>query len=45
MAPLRSAWGNDAGAISADRVAQVRAEDAQRTAPWQPADLGLPGGG
>jgi mono/diheme cytochrome c family protein len=42
---IRSSWGNDAGAVSADRVARMRAEDAGRTVPWQPADLGLPGCG
>jgi mono/diheme cytochrome c family protein len=36
---VRSAWGNSAGAVSAEEVARERAATASRTTPWTAADL------
>ncbi len=36
---VRSAWGNNAPAISADKVKAIRAEVAGRTEPWNPEEL------
>jgi len=36
---VRSAWGNSAGAVTADDVARERAATASRATPWAAADL------
>ena len=36
---VRSEWGNQAPPVSADTVAKIRAEYADRTAPWKSAEL------
>ena len=36
---VRSAWGNTAGAVSADDVAKERAATASQATPWNPAQL------
>ncbi len=36
---IRSAWGNGAGAVSADEVAAIRAAETSRTAPWTETEL------
>ena len=39
---VRSHFGNNAGAVTAEEVAQQRAATASRTAPWTIADLNKP---
>jgi len=36
---VRSEWGNNAPAVSAETVAKIRAENASRTAPWSADEL------
>jgi hypothetical protein len=36
---VRSAWGNSAGAVTADDVARERAATASRATPWAASDL------
>jgi mono/diheme cytochrome c family protein len=38
---VRAAWGNSAGAVSAERVAVLRAATPAREWPWRAADFGL----
>jgi len=40
LAYVRSSWGNSAGAIAVEKVAQERAATAGRTTPWTAAELG-----
>lgn len=36
---IRSSWGNDAGAVSADQVSAIRKAEASRSTPWTEAEL------